>query len=207
MVFDCDGVLVDSEPVSRAAWCQTLAENGIDVESELERWTGTTDVHIARHYSELAGVSAEDLLDRASQALARLIETQGVDVFEDAMQAVAEAVTAELAVAVATNSERWRLEALLSAAGIAGRIPVSVARDDVARPKPAPDIYLRAAELLGVGPRRCLVVEDSPTGITAALRAGMRVVALDRGVFALADLADATRVVGSLTSQTKSSSE
>jgi beta-phosphoglucomutase-like phosphatase (HAD superfamily) len=73
-----------------------------------------------------------------------------------------------------------------------------VGGDEVSQPKPAPDVYLRAAELLAVNPGACLVIEDSPTGIAAAREAGMGVIAVDRGHFLREWLGEADQVVGSL---------
>jgi beta-phosphoglucomutase-like phosphatase (HAD superfamily) len=75
---------------------------------------------------------------------------------------------------------------------------VSVASDEVETPKPDPAMYLHVAGLLKVTPSECVVIEDSPTGITAARRAGMQVIAVDRGHFPLDELAGAGSVVESL---------
>ena len=194
VVFDCDGVLVDSEPVSQRCWAETLAEFGVEMEGPFSRWAGRTDAAIAEHHAALAGVPAHVLLDRAAAVLADVVEREGVDVYSDTAAAL-ERLGGGVLAAVATNSERWRLDLLLKAAGMADWFDAAVASDDVAHPKPAPDVYLRAAELLGIEPGRCLVVEDSPTGVAAARAANMRVVALDRGMFPLEELAPATRVV------------
>ena len=71
-------------------------------------------------------------------------------------------------IGVASNSDRWRLEVVLSSAGVRHLFDVTVAGDEVADPKPAPDIYLRAAALLETDPADCVVIEDSPTGVSAA---------------------------------------
>jgi HAD superfamily hydrolase (TIGR01509 family) len=83
-------------------------------------------------------------------------------------------------IAIATGSRRERLDATLRAAGLRELFDVTVAQDEVPQAKPAPDLFLRAAELLGVSPAECVAVEDSPTGVEAALAAGMRVVAVAR---------------------------
>lgn len=194
-MFDCDGVLVDSEPLSERAWRATLAELGVDIGDSFARWVGTTDRAIAEHHAEEVGMTPEGLLDHAASVLADMVDEHGVEVFDDSVRAVDRVLASGVRIAVATNSERWRLETLLAAGGLWDRFDTRVSSDDVAAPKPAPDIYLRAAELLDVDPGRCLVVEDSPAGVAAARSAGMRVVALDRGVFSPDELAPATRVV------------
>lgn len=195
VVFDCDGVLVDSEPISERAWRQTLDEFDVIMDEPFAAWVGSTDRALAERLAPLTDATADGLLDRVAAVLREVLADEGVDVFPDAGEAVARAEAAGLASAVASNSERWRLEALLEAAGLFRRFPVRVSSEDVVSPKPAPDVYLAAAGLLGVEPGRCLVVEDSPTGIASARAAGMRVVAVDRGVFDRSELAPATKVV------------
>lgn len=196
VLFDCDGVLVDSEPISEWAWREALAGFGVDL-GPFDGWVGTTDEAIAREYSDAAGTTAGELLSRAGDLLRSRLR-EGLEVFADAAEAVVNAHRADLATAVVSNSERWRLEALLTAAGLEDRFDVSVSSDDVSLPKPAPDMYLLAARLLGVPVSRCLVLEDSPLGVSAARAAGMRVVAVDRGMFSATELAAATRLVTSL---------
>ncbi|CAN5891580.1 HAD family hydrolase [soil metagenome] len=198
VVFDCDGVLVDSEPVSELAWRAALGLFGVELHEPFSRWVGTTDEMIASHYCSQADVDSARLLDEAESQFRTALEIHGVEVFADAADALAHTAQAGMGGAVATNSQRWRLDALLQAAGLAEVVAVTVTSDDVRLPKPAQDLYLLAADILGVEPSRCLVVEDSPTGITSARAAGMRVVAIDRGVFDQAELAPATRVVESL---------
>ncbi|HEX2154567.1 MAG TPA: HAD family phosphatase [Acidimicrobiia bacterium] len=197
VLFDCDGVLVDSEPVSEWAWRSTLEEVGLEL-GDFSDWVGKTDQALGVAFSAAAGVSASRLVDRAAEYLASRLADEPIALFEDAQQALDRALASDLEVAVVSNSEAWRLDALLTSAKIADRFRVKVSSDDVARPKPEPDVYLRAAELVGKAPSRCLVVEDSPTGVASARAAGMRVVAVSRGVFDPSDLAHATRVVESL---------
>ena len=192
--LDCDGVLVDSEPVSELAWSRTLARFGIDVE-RFDAWVGRTDAEIARHYAALIGTSPDELAAAADEALADEL-TRGVEPFADAVTLVDRVEAAGVPCAVVSNSSRRRLDRVLSAAGLAGRFSVTVSSSDVALPKPAPDVYLRAVELLGAD--RCLAIEDSPTGVAAARAAGLVVVAVDRGVFPPAELSGADRVVTDL---------
>lgn len=197
VLFDCDGVLVDSEPVSEAAWVATAEEFGLDID-DFASWIGTTDRAVAEFFAPLAEVEADRMLDRASVNFKAILEEDGVEVFPDARDALIRAMAGDLAVAIVTNSERWRLEAILEAAGFTEGVDIMVASTDVAHPKPDPDVYLLAAQLLDVDPSRCVVIEDSPVGVAAARAAGMRVIAIDRGVFSTESLAPATRVVSEL---------
>ena len=88
------------------------------------------------------------------------------------------ALTARLPLAVASSSNRVLIELVLDLAGIADAFRVVVSAEEVPRGKPSPDVYLRAAELLGVEPKRCCAIEDSTNGIRSAHDAGMRVIAI-----------------------------
>lgn len=197
VLFDCDGVLVDSEPASEWAWRGALRRYGVEL-GDFGSWVGTTDEAIAVRFAPESGVSPRELLEAASGLLEIRLEDEPLEVFADAADALRRVEAANLLTAVVSNSERWRLEAVLASAGMEGRFAVRVTSDDVDLPKPAPDMYLRASHLLGVNASRCLVIEDSPTGVAAAREAGMRVVAVDREVFDPPALEAATRIVRSL---------
>ncbi len=195
-MFDCDGVLVDSEPASDRAWVKTLGLHGISVGTgELDGFVGRTDAELADHFAPIAGVGAEVLAADARSAFVTDVHGTGLLAFEDALVLRA---GLHCPVAVGSNSARWRLDAVLRAAGMADLIPCSVASDEVSEPKPAPFVYQEACRLLGVDPARTLVVEDSPTGIQAARSTGCPVVAIDRGFFPKESLSAADEIVETL---------
>ena len=193
-MFDCDGVLVDSEPVSFRAWQDAIGTHGHHLtEEEFQTSIGTTDRMVAEAWAPRLGTDVDRLDDLAREAfLARAGELQ---VFEDA---VTLRKSIDLPVAIGTNSARWRLDAVLAATGLDSFFDVSVTASEVARPKPAPDIYLEAFARIGVPPRRGMVLEDSPSGTRAAKAAGAHVVAVDRGLIDVADLEAADQVVDGL---------
>lgn len=195
MIFDCDGVLVDSESASAAAWRAALARFGYHIDAvTFAGFVGTTDRALAVAFAAHVGAGVDEVLSAAEEEM-RLIAGQGLNAFADAV-----ALVERLAVpiGVASNSDRWRLEVVLSAAGVRSLFDVTVAGDEVAEPKPAPHVYLRVATLLGINPGDCVVIEDSPTGVVAARAAGMSVVVVRRGHFADELLVAADRIVDSL---------
>jgi HAD superfamily hydrolase (TIGR01509 family) len=199
VVFDCDGVLVDSEPASMQAWVLALTGLGVEVDAAaIGAWIGNTDRSIAQHYASVLAAEPEEILDVAERHLRQVLAEDGVRVFPDAIRLLETAFERRFPVGVATNSVRWRLDAVLEAAGIGHLIPLSVAADEVDAPKPAPDVYAEAVRRLALVPGETLVVEDTPTGIAAGKAAGCRVVAVDRGVFPLDRLAAADLVVAHL---------
>ncbi len=176
VVFDCDGVLVDSEPFSVRAWSNALHGLGMAVpESAIAAFVGTTERTLAEHYAPPVGRSVEEVEQVARAELLRILTADAVPRFDDA-----DRLRASLTVpfAVASNSFRWRLDAILGSAGIG--VEHSFAGDEVKAPKPAPDIYLAAAERLGVDPPQVMVIEDTVTGMTAAKSAGCLVVGVER---------------------------
>jgi HAD superfamily hydrolase (TIGR01509 family) len=175
VIFDCDGVLVDSEPIANQVLLQQLQELGLDItlEQVLEHFLGRSMQQCLHTITQLLGRTppanfADDYRSRTTAVFAtQLRPVPGID-----------AALGSLSVpyCVASSSDHDRLRTTLNIVGLlprfAGRL-FSVT--DVARGKPAPDVFLHAARTLGVEPSACLVVEDTPTGVTAGVAAGMLV--------------------------------
>ncbi|MCJ2035631.1 HAD family hydrolase [Methylobacterium sp. J-068] len=181
VIFDCDGVLVDSEPISLARLTAGLNRIGvpIDVETVRARFAGTSMVSIMEHIARDYGVAApEGFVDAV-----KTDTLQAFDAELRAMAGVAEAVAAlGLPSCVASSSDPVRLRHSL---GLTGLLPLFEGRifssSMVARGKPAPDLFLHAAAAMGAAPAACVVIEDSVPGVTAARAAGMRVVGFSGG--------------------------
>lgn len=194
VVFDCDGVLVDSEPVSYRAWRDALANWGHALtESEFEPSIGTTDWMVAEHWAPRLEATATEL--DAAARLAFLERVSEIILFEDAVELVHRL---DVPIAVGTNSARWRLDAILAATRLDRVFAVTVTSSDVEHPKPAADIYRAAFSRLGVDCQDGLVLEDSRSGIDSASAAGAYVIAVARGGVDEAHLSGADRIVSSL---------
>ncbi|HSM01388.1 MAG TPA: HAD family phosphatase [Acidimicrobiia bacterium] len=181
VVFDCDGVLVDSEPHSITAWVDVLGRLGHPAgEAEIAACTG---LGFSPTHDALSGIALlppkDEVWPLLLEALGRSFGT-GLRIFPDGIGALRACEGAGVPIAVASASPRERLDLTLRAGGLDGRFGVSISGDDVARGKPAPDCYLAAAEGLGVDPAECVAVEDSAPGATAAVAAGMRTIAVAR---------------------------
>lgn len=210
IVFDCDGVLVDSETLSMRVSQQIVADLGwqIDLATMMEMFVGCSHEYFVEQVEKNIGRKLEHGWDdpyrgRLEQALrAELTAIPGITGALDQIS---------LPSAVASNSRHARIRMSLDIVGLLRRFEGKISSaEDVLAGKPAPDVYLHAAEMLGVPPHRCIAVDDSPFGVEAAHRAGMYVLAYagphtaslperDR-VFVLDDIADLPEVVTRLTS-------
>jgi beta-phosphoglucomutase len=180
ILFDFDGVLVDSEPTRFRAGRAALADGGLSLSWELfaRHWLGRPDEAALRdilgHRFDAEGPA---VLARRHAAYAELLAE--VPLFPDAARLLRR-LPAALRLAVASGSRRPEVTGVLAREGLAFRFHTLVTAEDYARAKPAPDPFLAAARAVAESPAACLVVEDSPAGVAAAQAAGMRVVAVDR---------------------------
>ena len=196
VIFDCDGTLVDSEPLSRAAWERALQPYGYTLtDADAEASVGLPYPRVHAFFAERAELPAADAFwKELSAELFALIDAD-LEPFADAVGAARELRARGVPVAVASSSFRDRLERTLSRAGLVDAFDAVVAGDEVARGKPAPDMFLLAAARLGVDSGACVVVEDSPPGVAAGLAAGMVTLAVCRVPGTEATLAGAHRVL------------
>lgn len=200
VIFDCDGTLVDSEPLARSAWARTLEPYGYAVtDADAEATVGLPFPRTHEYFAERVELPAADEIWTAySGTLFALLDDELVT-FEDAVEAARVLRSRGIPVGVASSSPRERLHRTLARAGLLDAFEVTVAGDEVANGKPAPDMFLLTAERLGVAPEDCVVIEDSPPGVQAGLAAGMHTVAVCRVPGTEASLAAADRVVDFLT--------
>jgi HAD superfamily hydrolase (TIGR01509 family) len=196
VIFDCDGTLVDSEPLARTAWERSLAPYGYALtDADAESCIGLPYPRVHAYFADRAELPAADAFwGEFSGELFTLIDSE-LELFEDAVGAVRSLRSRGVPVAVASSSPRERLERTLGRAGLLDAFDVVVAGDEVAHGKPAPDMFLLAAARLGVEPSACVVIEDSPPGVQAGIAAGMFTLAVCRVPGTEASLAAADRVV------------
>ncbi|WP_371530500.1 HAD family phosphatase [Streptomyces sp. NBC_01283] len=180
VIFDLDGTLVDSEPNYYEASRELLAEHGIEYTwADNEQYVGIGTQETLATWKDRYGIGvpvAELLteLDRRYLALARA----DTHVFPEMRKFVERLHGAGVPMAVASGSSRAAIEAILSGTGLDALLTTVVSADEVAHGKPAPDVFLAAAALLGADPADCVVLEDAAPGATAAIAAGMRCIAI-----------------------------
>jgi HAD superfamily hydrolase (TIGR01509 family) len=175
LICDCDGVLIDSEIIAERNVHDTLAERfpAEELEHVLAGTFGLQSRDILARVEAHFGVQLPPTfyaeIRARNESLIRT-QVQPIPYVRDALMAI------DLPLAIASNSRLDAVEFALQRTDLVERVNVGIfSADRVERPKPAPDVYLAAAEAAGVAPSRCVVVEDSSTGVTAALTAGMRV--------------------------------
>lgn len=200
IIFDCDGVLVDSEELAWSAWREALAPYGVEIsDQEVADLSGRTERDAFDHFAAKGEIpSYEDFWPVLAARVHELFEKY-LEAFEDAADTLEFLSERGREMAVASSSPRARLDLSLSSTGLDRFFEVVVAGDEVISGKPAPDIYLAAAAGLGVDPVTCIAVEDAPAGVAAASAAGMRVVAVLRGGYTSEQLSEADLVVPRLT--------
>ena len=184
IIFDCDGVLVDSEPLSMRALIETLAAHGtpISLEQGYTHFLGRSMAHLKATLRDVFHTElSPERLEEMRQRLYALFRSE-----LKAMAGVAEVLPhLPFRSCVASSSEPNRIRLSLEIAGLLPFFDGNIYSASMVRHgKPAPDLFLLAAERMGVAPERCVVIEDSPAGIEAAHRAGMRVLGFVGGAHA-----------------------
>ena len=197
VIFDMDGVIVDSEPRHEQAFLEVVRDLGYGERPGVEfgDYVGRSDQELWRDFVALhqPPFTKEELLAmKRSRVLALIRRDQPI--FAGLPELVAK-LADRFPLALASGSERPIVEEVLALQGLGRFFSAVVSDTEVPHGKPAPDIFLRAAELLGIAPAACCVIEDSKPGVAAARAAGMQVVAITN-THAAAELAQATHVVG-----------
>jgi HAD superfamily hydrolase (TIGR01509 family) len=191
VIFDLDGLMVDSEPLAREAWRVFLADYGHVLDAEtVDAMLGLRLMDSARVVRERFGLPLT--LEQIANLPGNLQPMPGV------REVLAAVDGRGLRRAVATSSPKIYAPLALREIGVADGFEALITGGMVARGKPAPDIYLAAAAALSLPPAACLALEDSPNGVGAAKAAGMRCVAVPNELSAGLDLSAADAVLPSL---------
>ncbi len=210
VIFDCDGVLVDTEPLHYRAFQEVLVPLGLghDFNSYLERFVGFDDrdafIYAFKEAGrELAPAALDRLMEAKAGALKDLI-MQGVPTFPGVVEFVNELMDRGVPMAVASGALRHEVKAFVESLGLSGAFQVIVAADEVKKSKPDPETYLSAIERLkqALGskplvPSNCVAIEDTRAGIHSARSAGLVVIAVTNS-FPPAELFEADNVISSL---------
>jgi len=198
VIFDMDGLLLDTETLWHGAEVELFRRHGGDFTwDDKMAVMGTSFDQTAHYFSERLGASpaegralVAEMVEIMRESLTRQVEGR-----PGAIELV-ERLRGRIPLALASNSGRLLVDTALATAKLTDVFDAVISSDDVAHGKPAPDIYLLACERLGVSPAEALALEDSPTGIAAAKAAGLACIGVPQ--FAETDVSAADRVIDSL---------
>ncbi|WP_405622551.1 HAD family hydrolase [Streptomyces sp. NBC_00076] len=181
VIFDLDGTLVDSEPNYYEAGRQVLSAYGVTdyTWSDHERFVGISTLETVAVWKDRYGLRASaDELFAAKNRLYLELARASTRVYPEMATFVELLASDGVPMAVASGSSPEAIEAVLAGTGLDAHLRTAVSADEVARGKPAPDVFLEAARRLDAAPARCVVLEDAAPGTLAAHAAGMRCVAV-----------------------------
>jgi beta-phosphoglucomutase len=183
VVFDFDGVLADSEPIHFRVYRELLAPSGVTLTKEAycERYLGFDDEGAFRQMAaDFKLLLGDEEIEMLIVAKARRFEeiVSGTNVLYPAAVPCVERLGAKWPLGIASGALRADIDLMLKGAGLSDRFRFLVAAGDTDETKPAPDPYLKAAELHGLPPAACVAIEDSRWGLQSAKTAGMRTIAV-----------------------------
>lgn len=182
LIFDCDGVLVDSEPIAVRVDVQVIRSLGREITEQevIEQFVGLSNASMWKLVSDRLGVALPPDWDVQYDDLYREAFKKDLRPIEGILEAL-DVLT--IPTCVASSGSHEKMQFTLRLTGLYSRFEGRIfSASDVKHDKPAPDLFLHAAQKMGVAPEDCLVVEDSPYGIEAARRAGMRAIGYAGGL-------------------------
>ncbi len=176
VIFDMDGLMLDTETLARRAWTRAMADLGLEIPNETYvKLIGRTVDDVRKIIAEEMGadVPFDEISRRKSEYMDQEIAANGIPLKPGLLELLDWLDAQRIPKAVASSTHRQTLARKLELVGLYDRFPVQVCGDEIEHGKPAPGIFLVAAEKLGARPEHCVVLEDSEPGIVAAHRAGM----------------------------------
>ena len=181
IIFDLDGVVIDSEPLHAEAKRQVFARYGIEVPSSVySEFKGQTDrdvlTHVAQNYAG-NGTKVDDLITAKQAVYSQLVE-QELELISGFQDFLARAEKEDLRLGLVTSAVRENQQDTFARFGLSGRFEEIITAEDVSSAKPDPEPYVKMTERLSTAPASCLVIEDSLNGVKAGKAAGCQVAAL-----------------------------
>jgi HAD superfamily hydrolase (TIGR01509 family) len=200
VVFDCDGTLADTEPISDRAWADVLLDRGyVPTSADARATVGRPYPETFAHFDARVPLGDPVVFRRAlrERFLARFATE--LTLFDDAVGLLRTLAARGVPIAVASSSTHAHVARVLERGGLHDLVDAVIGSDDVTRHKPHPEPYRRALRLLGAEPSRSAAVEDTDVGVASARAAGLFTIAVVRGHVPAGDLAAADRVVTTVT--------
>ena len=198
VLFDMDGVLIDSQPMHYEADVRTLGRFGITVDiAEVEKYAGTTNVDRYTRFKKDYQITytVEEMVAFREECIMALVRATDLQPIEGIVSLLKSIKDCGLKTAVASSSSYGLIYAVLDKLRLRGYFDQVVSGEDMKNGKPAPDIFLAAARVLDSTPEQCVVIEDSGNGVLAGCRAGMKVVGYKNPTSGVQDLSVATEII------------
>lgn len=202
IIFDMDGVIVDSEYAFQASEVETLRRAGIDVDvSHQYPYMGTTSIYMWQDLKQRYDLplSVNEYIAQGEAIKAAITEKDGIKPIKGAQDFIRFLVKKDWRLGLASSSTRTEIKANLQALGLTDCFEITVSGEEVAHSKPAPDIFLKAAELLKTSPSDCLVFEDTKNGSRAAKAAGMTCIGFANPDYPAQDLSVCDQIISDYT--------
>lgn len=177
IIFDMDGVIIDSEPLHFMSDKMTMKDFGFKItDEELNKYVGVANPVMWSELREKYNIpaSVEELMFKQMYYKKALFGDSGLRCIEGIESLLESLKDSNIKIGLASSSPREFIELILNNLGIIEYFEITVSGEEVEKSKPAPDIFLKAAELLKVHPSACVVIEDSGNGVRAAKEAGMK---------------------------------
>jgi beta-phosphoglucomutase family hydrolase len=201
VIFDMDGVIVDSEPIHYLCDTKTLEDYGVAVDfDEMQRYIGVgneamwSDL-IKRHQIK---ATVEELTKRQDDYKKELFGKDNIVAVKGIESLIKKLHKKDIKIALASSSPKYFIESILKSLDLLNYFGALVSGDEVTRSKPEPDIYLKAAELIGISPMECMAIEDAAAGVIAAKAAGMYTIGYKNPNSGNQDLSPADLIVESI---------
>lgn len=201
VIFDMDGVIIDSEPIHFEVDMQTMKNFGCSIsKEELNKYVGTTNEYMFTDIKNKYKLnkSAEEIINYRCELVKRKVMESDLVPIEGIRDLLKNLKDKNIPAAIASSSPRDFIEVVVSKFGIEDYFSCILSGEEVKNGKPAPDIYIETAKKLGIAPKECIVIEDSKNGVIAAKEAGMKCIGFKNINSGEQDLSKADYIVNSI---------
>lgn len=199
VIFDMDGVLVDTEPLADLHFSKFLKEKfSIKVEPEFfQRFRGST----SKHFWEIIieefdlDISADEIITEARPRYLDFLKKSNLKTISGVKELIENLLKVNIKIAVASSASTNRIKTILEIIKLSDKFEIIISADDIKNSKPHPEIYLIAAKTLGVDSKDCIAIEDATNGVKSAKEAGMKVIAYKDPSHNIQDLSEADLII------------
>lgn len=202
VIFDMDGVIIDSEPIHFEVDMQTMRDLGFDISSEeLEKYVGTTNEYMFTDLKNKYNInqSIEEIINYKVELTKKKIIQSDLDPIEGIKELLVDLKNKNIPTAIASSSPRSFIDVVVAKFNLQDYFKYIISGEEVVNGKPAPDVYIETAKKLGLPPEECTVIEDSRNGVLAAKTAGMKCIGFQNINSGNQDLSKADIIVKSIT--------